>query len=323
MSDLHESTSEINVILRQSSILNEITDTYHQKVKEIKKQKNGIDKTEKINELEKRLSYFLTCIKLAKEIKSGNFKYCSSIMREAIIATDDITSLAQIAVAYDHVEIFKLLDGEGTKVSLNSYLGITAKCCSEKILDFLFNKYINEMDVRYKDEEGKTALHHALKWLDRNESKYQILVESLLSNGARLDVKSDKGETPFDLLLNYAEKSFCPQAQIKRLNNVSALLSCCKIDELKKLQGTSALNKLVKLAASKHHKEIFNLLTKNNIHIAYLGDEDGNTALHCILKSIHYKDYEWTNFAKFLLSKGARLGVKNREGETPFTSVMD
>ncbi|WP_425384534.1 TomO hydrophobic C-terminal domain-containing protein [Wolbachia endosymbiont (group B) of Eupithecia inturbata] len=323
MSDLHESTSEINVILRQSRILDEITDTYHQKVKEIKKQKNGIDKTEEINELEKRLSYFSTCIKLAKEIKSGNFKYCSSIMKEAIIATDDITSLAQIAVAYDHVEIFKLLDGEGTKVSLNSYLGITAKCCSEKILDFLFNKYINEMDVRYKDEEGKTALHHALKWLDRNESKYQILVESLLSNGARLDVKSDKGETPFDLLLNYAEKSFCPQAQIKRLNNVSALLSCCKIDELKKLQGTSALNKLVKLAASKHHKEIFNLLTKNNIHIAYLGDEDGNTALHCILKSIHYKDYEWTNFAKFLLSKGARLGVKNREGETPFDLLVD
>ncbi|AZU38011.1 hypothetical protein BBB02_05050 [Wolbachia endosymbiont of Bemisia tabaci] len=68
---------------------------------------------------------------------------------------------------------------------------------------------------------------------------------------------------------------------------------------------------------------MFNLLAKNNIHIAYLGDEDGNTALHCILKSIHYKDYEWTNFAKFLLSKGARLDVKNREGETPFDLLVD
>ncbi|CAH2211142.1 Ankyrin repeat domain protein [Wolbachia endosymbiont of Culex quinquefasciatus JHB] len=288
---------------------------------------NGIDIIEEINELNKRWKYYYTCLDLCTKISLGEFEKCRSIIREVTIATDDITSLVQIAIAYDHVKIFELLFEKRTKVSLNDNLSNARKCGSEKILHLLLDKYVNAMDVEYKDKEGNTALHHVLELFDENEWKYQSFVEPLLSKGARLDAKNKEGNTPFDLLVKYANKSFSSEAEkIERLNNVSALLSCCKIYELKKLEGTPALNKLVKLASSYRHKGIFNLLAKNDIQISTLSDENGNTALHYVLDKLtsgnHEYEHEYESFAKFLLSKGVRLDAKNKEGNTPFDLLV-
>ena len=165
---------------------------------------------------------------------------------------------------------------------------------------FFFNKYLDKLDINYKDKEGNTALHHTLKRLDLDESKYQGFVKSLLSKGARLDDKNKKGKTPFDLLLNYA-KEYPITKGVERLNYVAELLSCCKTYELKKLEGTPALNGLVKLAAKYRYEGIFNFLVKNNIQISNLSDEDGNTALHYALDDIIIHGHcEYENFTRFL-----------------------
>lgn len=113
----------------------------------------------------------------------------------------------QIAIAYDRVEIFKLFEGR-IEISPNDILNYAYKYQSEKFLDYFFNKYLDRLDINYKDEEGNTALHHTLKCLDLEKSKYQGFLKSLLSKGARFDVKNSKDKTPFDLLVNYATYLF-------------------------------------------------------------------------------------------------------------------
>ena len=189
--------------------------------------------------------------------------------------------------------------------------------------------------------------HHTLKWLDLDKSKYQGFVKSLLSKGARLDVKNSKDETPFDLLVNYA--TYCSRKKkIERLNNLSVVLSCCKTDELKKLEGTPALNKLVDIIVKCNHKEALDLLVENNIKISSITlenivtsdcneeifgcflhknkidyqDESGDTALHHALRNLHF-DKSMLCKVESLVSAGARFDVKNDQGETPFDLLVE
>lgn len=54
-------------------------------------------------------NYIFTIMNLLEKIKSGELEECSSIIRKVEIADDDITSLVQIAIAYDSVEILSSL----------------------------------------------------------------------------------------------------------------------------------------------------------------------------------------------------------------------
>ncbi len=207
-----------------------------------------------------------------------------------------------------------------------------------------FNKYL---DINYKDKEGNTALHHTLKRLDLDKSKYQGFVKSVLSKGAGLDVENKKGKTPFDLLLNYVQGH--PIAKrVERLNYVAELLSCCKSDELKKLEDTPALNKLVDTIVQYNHKEALDLLVENNIKISSITlknivtsdcdkkifgcflhknkidyqDESGGTALHHALRNLHY-DKSMLCKVESLVSAGARFDIKNNQGETPFDLLIE
>lgn len=119
------------------------------------------------------------------------------------------------------MKIFELLFEKRTKVSLNDNLSNASKCGSEKILHFLLDKYVNAMDVEYKDEEGNTALHHVLELFDENEWKYQSFVKPLLSKGARLDAKNKEGKTPFDLLVEYVNDCFQWDAAFKPFKVIS------------------------------------------------------------------------------------------------------
>ncbi|WP_322742808.1 ankyrin repeat domain-containing protein [Wolbachia endosymbiont of Diaphorina citri] len=326
--------------MNQVEIFNKIYNIYFRKYSELSREQagklpKGIEQTnetgeaketegfEEVKKVELKPEYIITILGLLGKIESGNLEDCSSIIKEVTIDTNDIVYLVQIAIAYDRVEIFKLFEGR-IEISPNDILNYAYKYQSEEFLNYFFNKYLDKLDINYKDEEENTALHHVLEWFVCGESKkYQDLVESLLSKGARLDVKNKKDKTPFDLLVNYAQQFFSKEEVIERLNNVSALLSCCKIYELKKLEGTSALNELVEFAAKYRFEGIFNLLAKNNIQISNLSDKDGNTALHYALKEVDYDRYEYESFARFLLSKGARLDVQNKKGETPFDLLVD
>ncbi|WP_353276346.1 ankyrin repeat domain-containing protein [Wolbachia endosymbiont (group B) of Villa cingulata] len=215
-------------------------------------------------------------------------------------------------------------------------------------MDYFFNKCLDKLNINYTDKKGNTALHHTLKWLDLGKSKYQGFVKSLLSKGARLDVKNSKDKTPFDLLVNYATYFSRKEKVVEKLNNLSVVLSGCKTDELKKLEGTSALNELVDTIVKYKHKKALDLLVENNIKISSITlenivtsncnkkifdcflhrkkcnfqDENGNTPLHHALRNLH----PYTSMlckVESLVSAGARFDVKNDQGETPFDLLVE
>ncbi|AGJ99353.1 Ankryin repeat domain protein [Wolbachia endosymbiont of Drosophila simulans wNo] len=298
------------------------------------------------NEKSTECEYLETILNLLVYIKLNEYEKCSDIINKVTINAGDITSLVQTAIVYDSVEIFKLFE-ERIEISQNDILSCACECQSEKFLDYFFNKYLDKLDINYKDKEGNTALHHTLRWFDENEGKYQSFVESLLSKGAGLDVKNKEGKTPFDLLLNYVQGH--PIAKrVERLNYVAELLSCCKSDELKKLEDTPALNKLVDTIVQYNHKEALDLLVENNIKISSITlknivtsdcnkkifgcflhknkidyqDESGGTALHHALRNLHY-DKSMLCKVESLVSAGARFDIKNNQGETPFDLLIE
>nr|WP_281508816.1 DnaJ domain-containing protein [Wolbachia endosymbiont (group B) of Pandemis cinnamomeana] len=328
-------------LLKSQKLIKEESERLIKRFKQIGKMGKAKE-TEKLTELE----YVNTIMELLCNISSNEYEKCSDIIKKVTIAAGDITFLVQIAITYDRVEFFELFEGR-IEISLNEILRYAYEYQSEKFLDYFFNECLDKLNINYKDEKGNTSLHHTLKWLDLDKSKYQGFVKSLLSKGARLDVKNSKDETPFDLLVNYATYPFLKR-KIERLNNLSVVLSCCKTDELKKLEGTPALNKLVDIIVECNNKEALNLLVENNIKISSITlenivtsncnkkifdcflhknkidyqDESGDTALHHALRNLH-SDKSMLCKVESLVSAGARFYVKNDQGETPFDLLVE
>nr|WP_320157102.1 DnaJ domain-containing protein [Wolbachia endosymbiont (group B) of Camptogramma bilineatum] len=328
-------------LLKSQKLIKEESERVIKRFKQIGKMGKAKE-TEKLTELE----YVNTIMELLCNISSNEYEKCSDIIKKVTIAAGDITFLVQIAITYDRVEFFELFEGR-IEISLNEILRYAYEYQSEKFLDYFFNECLDKLNINYKDKKGNTSLHHTLKWLDLDKSKYQGFVKSLLSKGARLDVKNSKDETPFDLLVNYATYPFLKR-KIERLNNLSVVLSCCKTDELKKLEGTPALNKLVDIIVECNHKEALNLLVENNIKISSITlenivtsncnkkifdcflhknkidyqDESGDTALHHALRNLH-SDKSMLCKVESLVSAGARFYVKNDQGETPFDLLVE
>nr|WP_319606834.1 DnaJ domain-containing protein [Wolbachia endosymbiont (group B) of Sphaerophoria taeniata] len=328
-------------LLKSQKLIKEESERVIKRFKQIGKMGKAKE-TEKLTELE----YVDTIPKLLLNIQSNEYEEFCDIIKKVTIAAGDITFLVQIAITYDRVEFFELFEGR-IEISLNEILRYAYEYQSENFLDYFFNECLDKLNINYKDEKGNTSLHHTLKWLDLDKSKYQGFVKSLLSKGARLDVKNSKDETPFDLLVNYA--TYCSRKKkIERLNNLSVVLSCCKTDELKKLEGTPALNKLVDIIVKCNHKEALDLLVENNIKISSITlenivtsdcneeifgcflhknkidyqDESGDTALHHALRNLHF-DKSMLCKVESLVSAGARFDVKNDQGETPFDLLVE
>lgn len=210
---LREEMSKFKQEMKRKEIFNKIKIMYclkgqkliKEEAERLKKLFEQIGKMGKAKETEEptECEYVSTILKLLNNIKSNEYEKCSDIIKKVTIAADDITSLVQIAIAYDRVEFFKLFEGR-IEISLNEILSYAYEYQSEEFLDYFFNECLDKFNINYTDEKGNTALHHTLKWLDLDKSKYQGFVKSLLSKGARLDVKNSKDETPFDLLVNYA-----------------------------------------------------------------------------------------------------------------------
>lgn len=320
-----------------------------EKIERLKKSLKEIGKMGKAKETEEptESEYVRTILGLLLHIQSNKYEECDDIIKKVTIDAGDITFLVQIAIMYDRVAFFKLFEGR-IEISRNEILSYAYEYQSEEFLDYFFNKYLDKLDINYRDKEGNTALHHTLKWLDLGKSKYQGFVKSLLSKGARLDVKNSKDETPFDLLVNYATYFSRKEKVVEKLNNLSVVLSGCKTDELKKLEGTSALNELVDTIVRYKHKKALDLLVENNIKISStilegivkhnwkkeifdcflhrkkynFQDENGNTPLHHALRNLQ----PYTSMLRkveSLVSAGARFDVNNDQGETPFDLLVE
>ncbi|WP_264331074.1 TomO hydrophobic C-terminal domain-containing protein [Wolbachia endosymbiont (group B) of Erebia ligea] len=353
---LREEISKLKQEEKREKIFNEIWIMYYSKSQKLIKEKverlnnslKEIGKMGKAKETEEptECEYVSTILGLLLNIWSNKYEECCDIIKKVKIDARDIKFLVQIAIAYDLVEFFELFEGR-IEISLNEILSYAYEYQSEEFLDYFFNNYLDKLDINYKDKEGNTALHHTLKWLDLGKSKYQGFVKSLLSKGARLDVKNSKDETPFDLLVNYATYFSRKEKVVEKLNNLSVVLGC-KTDELKKLEGTPALNKLVDIIVECNHKEALNLLVESNIKISSITlenivtrncnkkifdcflhrkkcnfqDENGNTPLHHALRHLNYNKSMLCK-VESLVSAGARFDVKNDQGETPFDLLVE
>jgi hypothetical protein len=198
---------------------------------------------------------------LCNNIELGNLEECRVMINELGNHgfSTPFNQLVELAVKHDHEKILDLLIEKGAEISPNAALydkyevfNDAAKQGSKKVLDYLLSKYAGEVDIDHQDGEKNTALHHALKgFIDAEfdpakRDKCKNFVESLLKKGAKLDIKNNKKETPFDLLIGYVEEGIYDKAQ--RLTTVSELLDKCKnkdaLRELRCKDGTPALDKL-------------------------------------------------------------------------------
>ena len=115
---------------------------------------------------------------------------------EDLNGTSKLGTLVNIVVDCNHKGALDLLLESNIKISSITLKNIVTSDCNKKIFGYFLHK--NKID--YQDESGNTALHHALRNLHSDKSML-CKVESLVSAGARFDVKNDQGETPFDLLI--------------------------------------------------------------------------------------------------------------------------
>ncbi|WP_353274790.1 ankyrin repeat domain-containing protein [Wolbachia endosymbiont (group B) of Hofmannophila pseudospretella] len=166
---------------------------------------------------------------------------------KSLNGTSSLNELARLAVKLNNKKILNFLIKNDIKILSTILEDIVKYDFNKKIFSYFLHK--NRID--YQDEGENTILHHTLKLLISNKSNYQGYVELLMSEGAKLNVKNDKGETPFDLLIEYVEKGFYGQA--RRLSYVWNLLNKCEnkdiLRELKYKDGASALDKLNELHA--------------------------------------------------------------------------
>ncbi|WP_264686448.1 ankyrin repeat domain-containing protein [Wolbachia endosymbiont (group B) of Rhopobota naevana] len=169
---------------------------------------------------------------------------CKTDELKKLEGTPALNKLVDIIVKCNHKEALDLLVENNIKISSITLENIVTSDCNEEI----FGCFLHKNKIDYQDESGDTALHHALRNLHFDKSML-CKVESLVSAGARFDVKNDQGETPFDLLVEYVEKGFYGQAS--RLSYAWKLLNKCEnkdvLRELKYKDGTTALDKLNEL----------------------------------------------------------------------------
>nr|WP_232503141.1 ankyrin repeat domain-containing protein [Wolbachia endosymbiont of Cimex lectularius] len=271
---------------------------------------------------------------LKDSIIQGDFERCRSLIEGGVdvnVKFLDSTTPVKRAIEHDREKILGFLIEEGAEISFNAALSDAIKHGSKRIFDCLLNKYADKVDINHQDKGGNTALHHALQGFIRDESKYKNFAESLLGKGAKLDVKNNKNETPFDLLIGYVEKYSYEKAQ--GLTFVLELLSKHEnknaLKELKYKGDTPALNKLLELAVKYNSQGAFkSLLDQYDIDINYQ-DKNRDTALHHALKGFIDAEYDsskrnrYKSFAESLLSKGAKLDIKNNKNETPFDLLID
>ncbi|WP_353287857.1 ankyrin repeat domain-containing protein [Wolbachia endosymbiont (group B) of Gerris lacustris] len=163
------------------------------------------------------------------------------VIPEGLNGTPALNRLVDTIVECNHKEALDLLVENNIKISSITLQNIVTSDCNEKI----FGCFLHKNKIDYQDEGGDTALHHALRNLHSDKSML-CKVESLVSSGARFDVKNDKGEAQFDLLIEYVEEGF--YGQTSRLSYAWKLLNKCEnIRELKYKDGTPALDKLNEL----------------------------------------------------------------------------
>ncbi|UKZ83461.1 hypothetical protein TrVFT333_011270 [Trichoderma virens FT-333] len=226
------------------------------------------------------------------------------------------------AVQNGHEDITQLLLEKGAAVDAIGVIERTALCTAaengnEGIVRLLLEK---GADVEIDDEDGCTALHHAIGSKD--------ITQLLLSRGAEIDATDLSGSTPLilaagdgqedtvRLLLQYGAKvdakddsgrTSLIHAIIKNHERIVRLL----VDEGAQLEERDARGRTPLFVAAKSgHRDIVRLLLAKNARLEER-DAHGRTPLFVAAESAH-KD-----IVRLLLSEGADVGARDNYGRIP------
>lgn len=203
----------------------------------------------------------------------------------------------------------------------------------------LYNSFLNVLDAdglkledlknmfNIADHQGKTALHKsAIKGnLD--------IIEFLIQNGARIDVKEEKsGRTALHMATKpevaklLIEKG--AQIEAKDTRGRTPLLICAMESHVEVAQvlvqhgaqvnsKTGGGNTPLNFATSYGHIDMVKLLIQNGAQVDIKG-QHGNTPLHGIMQSRGIGAKRHFEIVKYLIEHGAPIDTKNNISETPF-----
>ena len=150
-------------------------------------------------------------------------------------------------------------------------------------------------DVNAKDNQGNTPLHKAA-FVGHGKN-----VELLIQNGATIDALNNRGETPLF-------KAFSSMNEVeigKKLVKMGADIN------IKNTRGESIGHRVARSGNIK----IMELLFNNGLERGAV-DSSGNTYLH---HAVYGKKEE---MVRFLISKGEKTNIKNKQGITPVFSCV-
>lgn len=194
----------------------------------------------------------------------------------------------------------------------------------EKLLDLKAN--VNE-----KDSQGRTVLHY-LKITEGNLDEFRKLLQLFLKKGANLEVKDNRGMSPF--LLNSFLNNTIPSKEFLKVGaDVNAE------DQNKR----TALH----YATKKSNRELLELLIQGGININKI-DEDGNSAIDFGIDNVNQEDLllyllknkavfsnlandsplhraarnGWVKIAKYLISVGSDVNQSIAENTPLHIAVM-
>ncbi|KAK3587573.1 hypothetical protein CHS0354_004863 [Potamilus streckersoni] len=235
-----------------------------------------------------------------------------------------------------------LVNSKGVNINSQNKSGVVPVYVAVNNADILSLKLLVKKgcDVSIQDKVGgDTPMHHAMS---QKENQPRVLEIVLGSPTCKFSVKNKNG---YNVLHEACEKN--------KVKAVEIILSkACQIVDETTPEGLTALhiatnNDFVEivslllekgkanpdlpdaqkrtplmLAVSKGLKRIVEVLLQGGANINKQ-DDDGDTALHVILKHESKENYMGINIVYLLVENGADINLKNKEGKTAYDLMMD
>jgi ankyrin repeat protein len=146
---------------------------------------------------EQKIRYF----RKSEDVLSSNHE--DLVSKKSVISEENL-----LIFAIQHTAPYKILSllietglGDLSETDLNGYTPLIHAVhlnCDEQTIRILCNENV----INHKDHQGQTALHHAILSITSSQS---LMIDTLISLGAKLDSKDSLGQT----ILNLACRDNC------------------------------------------------------------------------------------------------------------------
>jgi ankyrin repeat protein len=249
-----------------------------------------------------------------------------------------------LAARWGHAELVSFMLSKGVQPNIQDKNGMTPLMTAidrhhMDVVQMLL-EHLGEQGLEERDEKGRTALHLAAECRSLDEEARTQLVAELLKKGAQVNVKDKDGMTPLMMtikarrmemavmLLEHMEgegleakdeqgrTAMHVAAQWGQAELVAVLVSKGAQVDVKDKDGNTPLMMAIKAGRIEMARMLLEHMEGEGIEAK---DEKGSTAIHLAAKcGRRFTDKEArTQLVAVLLSKGAQVDVKDKDGITP------